>query len=299
MSMHEGQLDVTEEDVAKLVEDQFPQWRGLLPRKVISDGTSNALFRLGEELVVRCPLLVDDTADSLRQIDGEIAAADRIGRATRVSTPELVALGQPGRSYPLPWAIYRWLPGTVSTSAGVSDSATFAQDVAQFVLEVRTIDTAGRTFQGTRRGGLLIEHDDDVAGGLRAAHDMIDTGSLERIWERLRQAPRTEPDVWTHGDLMPGNLLVDSGRLVGVIDVGQAAVADPALDLQPVWNLFGPRAAAVFRATLDVDDAAWDRGKGWAFAQAIGCLSYYRETNPVMSDIARSTLLTLLASVGG
>jgi aminoglycoside phosphotransferase (APT) family kinase protein len=298
MSMHEGQLDVIEADVAKLVEDQFPQWRGLVPRKVISDGTSNALFRLGEDLVVRCPLLVDDAADSLSQIDAEIAAADRIGRATRVLTPEFVARGQPGRNYPLPWAIYRWISGTVATIAGVSDSATFAQDVAQFVLEVRTIDTDGRTFQGTRRGGLLIQHDNDVASGLRAAHGMIDTGSLARMWDRLRQAPRTEPDVWTHGDLMPGNLLVEAGRLVGVIDMGQAAVADPALDLQPVWNMFGPTAAAAFRATLQVDDAAWDRGKGWAFAQAIGCLSYYRETNPVMSDIARSTLLTLLANDG-
>jgi len=38
---------------------------------------------------------------------------------------------------------------------------------------------------------------------------------------------RTEPDVWAHRDLMPGNLLAADGRLTGVIDVGTFTVADP------------------------------------------------------------------------
>jgi aminoglycoside phosphotransferase (APT) family kinase protein len=292
--MHEGQLLVTEEEVATLVAAQFPLWKELPVRACPSDGTENALFRIGDDLVARLPLLGDDADAKLQDVRRETEAARRIADATRVPTPLLVALGRPGPGYPLPWSVYQWIPGTTATAADVHDSAGFAEDLAAFVLEVRALDTEGRTFHGRGRGGILGNHDDDVSRWLERSRDLIDTHALARLWERLRDTPRTEPDTWTHGDLMPGNLLVDGGRLAGVIDVGQAGVADPALDLQPAWNHLGPTAREAFRLALGADDAAWDRGKGWAFAQAIGCLWYYRETNPVMSDLARTTLLALL-----
>jgi aminoglycoside phosphotransferase (APT) family kinase protein len=93
---------------------------------------------------------------------------------------------------------------------------------------------------------------------------------------------------------MPGNLLAKDGRLAGVIDVGMFTVSDPAMDLQPAWNLFDPTAREAFRTAVGSDDAQWRRGMGWSFAQAIGCLWYYVETNPVMSRTAHHTLTALL-----
>ena len=296
--MHPGQLELRDADVAVLIGEQFPQWQHLPIRAVPSDGTVNALFRLGDDLVARFPLVRDDPARVLRAVEAEIAATSTIGPATTVRTPEFVVRGRPGAHYPLPWTVYRWIAGTVATSVAAGGSTAVARDLARFVLEVRALDSAGRSFEGTGRGGRLADHDEDVADRLRAGADMIDTVALERLWSRLRETPRSEPDLWTHGDLMPGNLLVDllddGDRLVGVLDLGQAGVADPALDLQPAWNLFGPAARVVFRRAVGADDDAWDRGKGWALAQAIGCLAYYRETNPVMSRIAAHTLRALL-----
>ncbi|MDH6228742.1 MULTISPECIES: aminoglycoside phosphotransferase family protein [Streptomyces] len=292
--MHAGQLVVTEQQMTALVAAQFPRWKELPVRACPSDGTDNALFRIGDDLVARLPLLGDDPDGKLQDIRREIEAAARIAGATRVPTPRFAALGEPGQGYPLPWSVYHWIPGTTATAADVHDSTAFAEDLAAFVLDVRALDTEGRVFRGKGRGGLLGGHDDYVASCLEKSRDLIDTPALARLWERLRRTPRTEPDVWTHGDLMPGNLLTERGRLAGVIDVGQAGVADPALDLQPAWNHFGPAAREAFRLALGADDAAWDRGKGWALAQAVGCLWYYRETNPVMSNLARSTLLALL-----
>jgi aminoglycoside phosphotransferase (APT) family kinase protein len=82
----------------------------------------------------------------------------------------------------------------------------------------------------------------------------------------------------THGDLMPGNLLVSRGRLAGVLDTGSLAPADPALDLVGAWHLL-----------------EWERGKAWAFEQAMGLVAYYAATNPTMSRIGRRTLDRILA----
>lgn len=288
-------IHVEESTVAELVADQFPQWDSPVTR-VTSHGTTNTLFRIGDDLVARFPIHGTNPDNKRAQLNNEAEAARKLRSIASVATPEFLALGEPADDFPLPWAVCGWIPGIVAGEAGVANSPSFAEQLADFISEVRTLNTEGKVFEGTGRGGVLTQHDSYVANGLTAGRDMIDTSSLAALWDRLRATPRTDPDAWTHGDLMPGNLLADeAGRLVGVIDVGQAGVADPALDLQPAWNMFDQDARAAFRSALKVDDAAWDRGKGWAFAQAIGCLAYYRDTNRVMSETARATLLALLA----
>ena len=55
--MHEGQLTVSVGVVRELVADQFPRWRGLEVRAVGPGGTVNAIFRIGDELAARFPLV--------------------------------------------------------------------------------------------------------------------------------------------------------------------------------------------------------------------------------------------------
>ncbi len=33
---------------------------------------------------------------------------------------------------------------------------------------------------------------------------------------------------------------------------------------------------------LDVDDATWQRGRGWAWSNALIALPYYKDTHPVL-----------------
>ncbi|MBB5983490.1 aminoglycoside phosphotransferase (APT) family kinase protein [Kribbella solani] len=292
--MHAGQLDVSVGLVSELISEQFPAWSGLAVRAVPSHGTVNALFRIGAELVARFPILPGDPAEIRAELDDEATAARRLRAISPYPTPEPVAIGAPGAGYPLPWAVYSWLPGTIAYDAEVSGSTAFAEDLARFVLALRAEPTEGRVFTGSWRGGTLTSQDTYVAEGLEKSRGMIDIDALARLWAELRTAPRTEPDVWTHRDLMPGNLLVADGRLAAVIDVGGFAVADPAMDLQPAWNLLDPTARKAFREALGSDDAEWRRGMAWSFAQAIGCLWYYVDTNPVMSRTAHHTLTALL-----
>lgn len=111
----------------------------------------------------------------------------------------------------------------------------------------------------------------------------------------MRRLPRgTDPDVMNHGDLIPGNLLLHDGRLSGVLDVGGLGPADPALDLVCAWHPLAAGPRRILREALAVDDAEWERGRAWAFQQAMGLVWYYERSHPAMSGMGRRTLRRIL-----
>jgi len=230
-----------------------------------------------------------------RRLESEAEAARELARKTRFPTPEPVALGEPGLGYPLPWSVQTWVPGVVATEADPGGSVAFAHDLAEFIGSVRAIDTRGRTFAGSGRGGELTSQDEWIDTCFLRSEGLLDVPRLRQMWRVLRAVPRSaDGDVMTHGDLVPGNVLVADGRLAGVIDVEDVGPADPALDLVGAWHLLeaGPR--EVLRVDLGCDAAEWERGKAWAFAQAMGLVWYYVVSNPIMSALGRRTLDRLL-----
>lgn len=58
MSMHANQLAVTLTAVRGLVDLQFPEWAPLPITRVGSEGTVNAIFRIGDRIAARFPLLL-------------------------------------------------------------------------------------------------------------------------------------------------------------------------------------------------------------------------------------------------
>jgi aminoglycoside phosphotransferase (APT) family kinase protein len=291
VDMHSGQLTVTVATVGELVDEQFPAWRSLPIQAVASQGTVNAIFRIGDQLAARFPLQGSDAGAVQRSLESEAEAAGELQGRTRFATPAPIAIGAPGAGYPLPWSIQTWLPGVVATDDDPGASVAFAHDLAEFVQGVRGIDTRGRSFRGTGRGGVLQSHDAWMETCFRESEQILDVPRLRRMWESFRELPRGQAaDVMTHGDLIPGNLLVSDGRLVGVIDVGGLGPADPALDLVGAWHVLeaGPRQA--FRDDLECDDLEWERGRGWAFEQSIGAVWYYIDSNPAMSRMGLRTL---------
>ena len=115
---------------------------------------------------------------------------------------------------------------------------------------------------------------------------MIDVDAVTTAWDAALQAPAWDgPPVWIHGDLLPGNLLVEQGRLSAVIDFGGLAVGDPACDLLGAWSWLSVDTRDVFRASLSVDEATWARGRGWALSVGLIALPYYQSTNPAFADL--------------
>ncbi|MER7211663.1 aminoglycoside phosphotransferase family protein [Streptosporangium sp. NPDC000239] len=277
------------------MDEQFPEWRGLPVTGVTHHGTVNAIFRIGDRFAARFPLQPGEVDSTRRLLEAEAEAARELAGRTRFPTPEPVALGEPGAGYPLPWSVQTWLPGVVATEEDPGESVAFAHDLADLINDLRAIDTRGRTFSGKGRGGDLRSHDAWMETCFRNSEQLLDVRRLRRMWENLRSLPREAGDVMNHSDLIPGNVLVSAGRLAGILDVGGFGPADPALDLVSAWHLLeaGPRQA--LRLDLRCDDLEWERGRAWAFAQAMGLVWYYLETNPVMSRMGRRTLERVLA----
>jgi aminoglycoside phosphotransferase (APT) family kinase protein len=199
----------------------------------------------------------------------------------------------------MPWSVQTWLPGTIAFEADPSGSEAFAGDLAAFIAALRNAETRGRLFSGEGRGGVLADHDEWMAKCFDESEGLLDVRRLRQVWSHFRELPRTAADVMSHGDLIPGNVLVTGDRLSGVLDTGGFSPADPALDLVSAWHLLqvGPR--EVLRRALACDDLEWERGKAWAFQQAMGVVWYYVESNPTMSRMGRRTLARILEETDG
>lgn len=297
MNMHVDQLSVSVATVRDLVAEQFPEWRGLPIRDIASPGTVNAIFRIGDRLAARFPLERGDIEATRQWLESEADAARELLGRTPFRTPEPVAIGEPGAGYPLAWSVQIWLPGTSAMDDDPGESVGFAHDLAVFIRAVRAIDTRGRSFSGTGRGGDLRSHDAWMETCFQRSEPLLDVPRLRRMWRDLRVLPRcASSDVMNHGDLVPGNVLVSSGRLTGILDVGGLGPADPALDLVAAWHLLEDRPRAVLRDELGSDDLEWARGKAWAFEQAMGLVWYYVDSNPAMSLTGRRTLRRIMAN---
>ena len=128
----------------------------------------------------------------------------------------------------------------------------------------------------------MREADEAVRAGLAGLHDEVDGDAVAEAWARALATPDHDgAGVWFHGDLGPLNLLATDGRSCGVIDWGTCGVGDPAIDTIVAWSLLPADARNVFRDKLGVDDATWERGKGWVLTGVVG-IPYYRDTNPIL-----------------
>jgi aminoglycoside phosphotransferase (APT) family kinase protein len=134
------------------------------------------------------------------------------------------------------------------------------------------------------RGEPLANRDEPTRAAIASLGSAIDADAVTAAWEEALRVPAWEQaPVWIHGDLDARNLLVERGRLCAVIDFGCLGVGDPAGDVMVAWKILSAVARDIFRSQLWVDEATWERGRGWALSHALGALSYYTlETNPVL-----------------
>ena len=292
--MHADEFTIDLSLVQDLLASQFPQWSTLPLKKVKSAGTSNAMYRLGDNMVVRLPR----TPGAVLQAGKEQTWLPKLTPHLPLATPVLLAKGNPTTAYPRHWSIYQWIQGETATSTSFTDPHQATKDIAQFIKSLRQIDTMGAPHPGDHnfhRGVPLITRDQETRDAIVTLSELFDARAMTAVWESALEAAKwQEAPLWVHGDLQPANLLTYNGRLCAVLDFGGLAVGDPACDLQVAWNLFSHEARNTFRDVILADDDSWTRGRGWALSVSVIALPYYQETNPILAGIARRTITEIL-----
>ena len=290
--LHDDELLIDLSLVRALLDRALPEYASLPLSRLRPSGSTNALFRLGDGLLVRLPRQPGGTAT----IEKEARWLPQIGPLLPVSVPEVVAVGERDLGYPERWAVVRWLEGDVPTVADPASYAgptrpALARDLAAVVTALHDIQVPDSALADPQlrsyRGHPLQSMDDTTRGNLARCRDIpaldLDLDAALRVWEEAMALPETgsgsEPR-WYHGDLMAENLLVRGGRLAAVLDFGVLGVGDPTVDLIVAWEVLDPPARDVFRRAVRADETSWLRGRAWALSLALMTFPYYWSTMP-------------------
>jgi len=277
--LHDEQIDLPDALVRQLVDDQFPQWADLPLRRLPSDGTIHRVDRLGDDMVVRLPFIgwaVEDVA-----LDAD--RLPRLAAALPVDVPELLGRGKPARGMPWHWGVYRWLDGRHPVPG--DDDAILALALADAVLALRSMAPEGPASPAAFNAARDDERTRDKVLALESP------AALE-AWEAavsLGDEPATASG-WVHGDLMPGNLLLQGDRLTGILDWGASGVGDPALDLLGAWTCLGAAGRAVYLDALGASEEQVVLTRALAVRKVAWGLEYYRETLPGFTRAMEWTL---------
>jgi len=315
MPLHDDEVQVTADDVRRLVAAQHPRWASRPVTPVRESGTDHLLFRLGDEgdgtgdgtgdLVARMPKVAWAAEHAL----ADARWLPRLAPHLPLRVPAPLAVGEPDDRYPFHWSVVPWVPGAavadpLDPDANSNlDPARAAIDLGAFLTALRAVDpTGGPVKEGTGRGVPLSRLDEGVRRATAEAGDRVDGPAVLKAWDRaLEAAADPVPDTWLHGDLMPGNLVVSDRLLTAVIDWGALGVGDPAADLPPAWWLFSGRDRDAFREAAgagpggDLDDGAWERGRGWVLVQGVVALPYYWDRWPQFARASQRRVAAALS----
>lgn len=296
MRVPSDRFDIDAELVRRLVADQHPEWATLPIRRVALSGWDNRTFHLGDEMLVR--LL--SAPGYAGQVEKEQAWLPWLAPRLPLPIPAPVAIGMPTTAFPYPWSIYRWLPGEPANAASIAELPRFASDLAAFLAALQRIDASAGAIPDAAngfRGGPLAIYDAETRRSITALAliGLVDAPSATAVWEAALAAIWSGPPVWVHGDVAVGNLLVQEGALSAVIDFGCCAVGDSACDTVIAWNRFAGGSRVAFQAALPLDDATWERGRGWALWKALITVAGALDTVLATAAEARRIVAEVLA----
>jgi aminoglycoside phosphotransferase (APT) family kinase protein len=286
--------EITSSLVHSLVSEQFPQWSELPIRPVDVQGWDNRTFRLGDRMTVRLPSADGYVAGLVR----EEHALAILGSRFRVAIPRVIATGAPSAAFDRPWSVREWIEGHTLDAVDTRQRDSAISSVGDALRELQACDTVGGPWAGSAsayRGCHISVVGEEVQGRLPFLPRHQAAGCRE-LWDAAVATVWTEPPVWVHGDVAPGNMLFDSsGRLAALIDFGQTCVGDPACDLAFAWLSCSSRERDRLHDRLELPEDAWLRGAAWALWKALisspeeVLTKYGRSRDAVLSDVADLT----------
>jgi GrpB-like predicted nucleotidyltransferase (UPF0157 family)/aminoglycoside phosphotransferase (APT) family kinase protein len=279
--------------VRALLREQHEDLTGLPLNEGLS-GWDNEMFRLGEQLAVRLPRRA--TAATLTR--NEQHWLPQLSARLPLPIPAPIRIGRPSSHFQWPWSVVPWLAGTPALRATVFDQGAITEPLGMFLQSLHRPAPADAP-RNPWRGVPLAARTELLHRDVGRLGDEVDRDAVFTLWDRALGAGEwSGPPLWIHGDLHPGNLLVDNGRLSAVVDFGDLTSGDPATDFSVAWMLLSPRHRDRFRAAVrpasnPVDDDTWLRARGWALALGIAYRASSRDDD-WLAELGKTTIAAAL-----
>jgi aminoglycoside phosphotransferase (APT) family kinase protein len=265
-----------------------------LQLRAIGEGWDNAIYQLGENLVVRLPR----RAAAAQLIVNEQRWLPLLSRQVSLPIPAPIRAGKPGLGYPWNWSVVPWLNGL---TADISEPASTQAHVLGSFLRSLHLPTPPDAPRNPFRGVPLRERAVTMESRMHrlAARTELITPSAKQVWDYALEAPLDRSPTWLHGDLHPGNVLVDGGVITGIIDWGDVTSGDPATDLASCWTLFPDPCCRkeLLSAYGEVSDPTLCRAKGWALLFGLVLLETGLGDNPRHAAIGEKILRRVVDEV--
>jgi len=307
--IHDDEPDTSEPVVRSLLEAECPQWAQSPIEYLKTSGTDNAMWRVRiddqPDVVIRLPRRPGAAAGLLQEA-AVLQQLEKTPIGSTVNTPKLRHVGEPHEVFAHHWMVLDWIDGNdawaLRRDLDSRPLGALAVDLADAVNMIGTLDADNVPPRSPgSRGGPLLALLERLDGWLESARwnaaELLDVAAVRRLAaEALEVIDEPVIEGFVHGDLIPGNLLVDEGRLAAIIDWGGAGRGDTAQDLAPAWAVLTASERSAFRDAAGVDDAAWVRGRTFELEHAVGGVLYYVPKQHPLGDVMSRTLERILTS---
>lgn len=277
-------MEITANLVKRLIREQFPQWSRLDVRPVARSGHDNRTFHLGETMAVRLPSGENYAGQTVK----ESRWLPYLQKHLDYPISKPIAVGRPTDEYPFPWSVNQWLEGETLAECRDADRILLAGELANALKKLQAVDCTGGPRGGRQnffRGGDLKIYHQETVDALKKLEERLPAEELMKIWTDCIATVYREQAVWVHGDVAPGNILLQNGRFHGLIDFGVLGTGDPSCDYAMAWTYFDGLSREVFLENLD--PGLISRARGWALWKA---LITYDDENEDSRKNARRTV---------
>lgn len=279
--MIQREVDATTvRELLKTVRQHVTEW----DVRYLSEGWDNRLYLVNEELVVRVAKTLPGTNQLLR----EAAVLSKLAPMLPLKVPRPAFIHPPSDTFPFAAMGYYLLPGGSLRDADATPDhiGSLAPHLARFLTRLHAVPV-----DLARSWGVS----EFTPSAWLASHDALVQDTIDVLGERLKSSTfRCFLDWWMeyrndpvavsytprfiHGDLACEHVLVDreTWQITGVIDFGDAQIADPALDLAGLPN---DLARAVMRQMPNLVDAesVWRRRVAYDLISPLHAISVGRD----------------------
>lgn len=289
--------------VRRVLERQAPAW-SKLPIEPFEIGWDNAIFRLGNQHLVRLPRR--QTADQL--LRNEQLILPFLQQRLKVAIPVPIVNGLPGPDFAWHWSILPYFAARTANKEPLHRQG--AINWAEFMAHLHRPYLHGLDplAPENRNRGVDINHRRPALEGRLEQLEKLGEpmpNPLKEMWQLALAQPPSSLRVWLHGDPHARNVLCESGSLAAVIDWGDVTTGDPASDLGSFWMLIHDSAVrskairhylarTTFSLTPSEANSLMRRARGWAVLYGTMLLATGLVDHPEHAEMGRATFRNLL-----